>query len=562
MTADTARAGRRLQERLDVLAEIVALADGRVPPEVAVRAANTTQRATGRLGHGAAHTVVALAGATGSGKSSTFNALAQREVAATGVRRPTTSATQAAVFTTGATLPADTAGLLSWLDVRQHAVIEDPGLDGLVLLDLPDHDSTHASHRQEVDRLVRVVDVFVWLVDPQKYADAALHHDYLRRFAGHADVTVVVLNQIDTIAPEHRNAALDDLARILRDDGLAVARSGVVAKVTGKDAGVRLMGISARTGEGIDALRREIAARVSAHRALIDRIDADVDWIADDLQRALGDRAPRAVPDRAAGALGEALAGAAGVDGVSDAVAEAHRRRGVHAAGWPPTRWVSRFKPDPLRRLGLDRSQRSAGPADHDHAVAVPRTSLPRPSSVATAAVSTAIRRVVDDVSGGLPEAWRQRVAAVANSRRDDLDDALDRAVGTTPLPSEPPRWWRVVGAVQWLLAAALAIGLLWLLAIFAIAWFNLPDPPTVHIGEFPLPTVLALGGAALGLLVAALARWATGVGARRRAALARRRLSDAATDVGRQLVIAPLDAELAEMARLHQLVGQLHAAS
>ena len=79
--------------------------------------------------------MVALAGATGSGKSSTFNALAGRDVAVTGVRRPTTSSTQAALFTTGTTLGADAAGLLSWLDVRQHTVIDDPALDGLVLLE-------------------------------------------------------------------------------------------------------------------------------------------------------------------------------------------------------------------------------------------------------------------------------------------------------------------------------------------------------------------------------------------------------------------------------------------
>lgn len=84
----------------------------------------------------------------------------------------------------------------------------------------------------------------------------------------------------------------------------------------------------------------------------------------------------------------------------------------------------------------------------------------------------------------------------------------------------------------------------------------------TRRAGELPLPTVLAIGGAVLGLLVAALARWATGVGARRRASLARRRLTEAATDVGRELVIAPLDAELAEMTRLHELVAHLHGTS
>ncbi len=559
MSTETGRAGRRLHERLEVLTEIATLADGRVPPDVAVRVDATVRRAEGRLGHGAAHTVVALAGATGSGKSSTFNALVGRELATTGVRRPTTSSTLAAVFTTDATLRADAAGLLSWLEVHQHVVITDPALDGLVLLDLPDHDSTQPAHRQEVDRLVRVVDVFVWVVDPQKYADAALHHGYLRRFAGHADVTLVVLNQIDTIPSQHRESTLDDLARILAADGLPVARAGVVAKVTGRGDGVRVMAVSARTGEGIDVLRRELAARVSAQRALIDRIDADLDWIAEDLDRVLGERPPAAVTDRAAGDLGRALAGAVGLEGVADAVAEAHRRRGVHAAGWPPTRWISRLKPDPLRRLGLDR--RRNGGADHadDDTGTVARTSLPPPSPVATAAVSTAIRRVVDDVARDLPDPWRQRLGVVANARHGDVDDALDRAVGTVRLPTHQPRWWRGAGAIQWLLAAVMAVGLLWLLAIFVVAWLNLPDLPTARLGELPLPTTLAIGGAALGLLLSAITRWAVEVGARRRATIARRGLLEATTTVGRALVIEPIEAELAEMARLHHLARDLH---
>ena len=50
---------------------------------------------------------------------------------------------------------------------------EDRDLDGLVLLDLPDHDSTEVAHHLEVDRLVQLADLLVWVLDPQKYADAA-----------------------------------------------------------------------------------------------------------------------------------------------------------------------------------------------------------------------------------------------------------------------------------------------------------------------------------------------------------------------------------------------------
>jgi len=133
-----------------------------------------------------------------------------------------------------------------------------------VLIDLPDHDSTAAEHRAEVDRLVEVVDAFVWVVDPQKYADAALHEGYLRRFAGHAAVTLVVLNQIDLLAETDRAATQEHLGRMLAEDGLV---------------GVRVLPTSTTTGAGVDALRRELAARVAERRALLARLDADLDWV-------------------------------------------------------------------------------------------------------------------------------------------------------------------------------------------------------------------------------------------------------------------------------------------
>ena len=67
------------------------------------------------------HTVVALAGATGSGKSSLFNTIVGAEVSTVGAQRPTTSKPTAAVWGT-----ESATELLDWLTVgRRHRV--EPG---------------------------------------------------------------------------------------------------------------------------------------------------------------------------------------------------------------------------------------------------------------------------------------------------------------------------------------------------------------------------------------------------------------------------------------------------
>ncbi len=529
----------RLQGRLAALGQIGELGADLLPAELLARLAELRTRSTERLGHGSEFTVVALAGSTGSGKSSTFNAVAGHEVAQVGVRRPTTSAAQAVVFTaTGSADPA--TDLLDWLQVPQRQVLVDPDLAGLVLLDLPDHDSVAAANRAEVDRLAKVVDVFCWVVDPQKYADAALHQGYLRGLAHHAAVTVVVLNQIDRVPAEHRAATVADLQRLLSADGMD---------------GVRVLPASAVTGEGQDALRRELAARVAERRALVARIDADIDWTADQLTGAITGADPAKVPEDARAALGRAFASAAGAARVGEAVAAHHRYRSRQVAGWPVTRWAGRLKPDPLRRLGLTRRQPSV-----DGAVAgsVPRTSLGRPTAMAAAEVDAAIRGVVEPAGHGLPAAWQARLSAVARARRDDVEDALDRAVGSTPLPSSQPRWWRIAGLVQWAVTAAMVAGLLSLLAIAVFHYFKLPDLPEVKVRGVHLPTILALGGAIAGWIVALVARQAARVSARVRGEAARRRITDAAQRVADDLVVTPVNAELERMRTLRSTIGRL----
>jgi predicted GTPase len=152
----------KLDERLAALGEAARLADGRLDADAVEQAREVVAQAGERLGLGLESTVVALAGPTGAGKSRLFNALAGEDLASVGRRRPTTSTGQAAVWGDGAD------PLLDWLEIpRRHRLAAD-GLDGLVLLDLPDFDSVETAHRLEVDRVVGLADLVAWVVEPQK----------------------------------------------------------------------------------------------------------------------------------------------------------------------------------------------------------------------------------------------------------------------------------------------------------------------------------------------------------------------------------------------------------
>jgi energy-coupling factor transporter ATP-binding protein EcfA2 len=499
-----------LDRRLGALAEAVRLARGRLEAAPVDEADAVVRRAGERLGHGLGATVVALAGPTGAGKSTLFNGLAGQELARTGVRRPTTSATMAA-FAEGVG-----PGLLDWLDISARHALEPEAPEGLVLLDLPDFDSVETSHRLEVDRLVRLVDLLVWVADPQKYADAALHERYLRPLAGHAEAMLVVLNQVDLLG-RGAGAARDDLQALLPAD-------------------VPVLAVSARTGEGLDALRGAIEERVRSRQAALARLAADVDAAAGALQPATAARATTRVGRRDRDRLVASLAAAAGLPAVVDAVDAAHRHRGTLAAGLPWVAWLRRLRPDPLRRLGL-------GPVPQEEV----RTSLPRATAVQRAQVDSAIRSLADAAAGELPEPWPALARRAATAHEDELADRLDRAVAGADLRMRPPAWWGLARWLQRALALVTAAGAVWLAALAVLGYFQLGDVvPTPEVEGIALPTALTLGGLLAGLVLALLARVANGFGARRRARRARSALHDRVAAVADEFVIAPLEAELA----------------
>jgi energy-coupling factor transporter ATP-binding protein EcfA2 len=529
--------------RLRALDRVLEAGEGRLDEELLDPARRLAQRSDERLRLSGAHTVVALAGATGSGKSSLFNALSGTEVSTTGVRRPTTSVAHAAVG------GADGAGpLLDWLEIprRHHVDAPDGELPGLVLLDLPDHDSTEVAHRLEVDRLVALVDVLVWVLDPQKYADAAVHDRYLRPLARHGEVMVVVLTQVDRLPPAQVTAALGDVRRLLADDGLD---------------GVPVLGVSAVAPGGRDELRAVLTGAVAAHRAALRRVSADLDAVAADLGGVVAGPARDELEPRTVTALDAALSAAAGVPAVGAAVQRASVHRAVAATGSPWTRWWRRMRPDPLRRLHLDR----APAADADVDAGTPaRTSLPRASAVERSRVDLALRALSDTAAEDLPDPWPDAVRAAARSREDDLADELDRAVAVTDLGVDrTPLWWRATGLLQTLLAVLAVAGGLWLVGLYALTLLRLPDPGTPELEPWPgfvvpLPTALLLGGLLAGLVVGLPARLCAGVGARRRRARAEERLDAAVAEVADELVLAPVTAELTAYAELREAVTVL----
>lgn len=486
------------------------------------------------------HTVVALAGATGSGKSSLFNELVGTDVATVGARRPTTSTPTAGVWG-----DEEAGPLLDWLGVatRHHVtgakakagangdgVAGTVGsLDGLVLLDLPDFDSRESANRAEAERVLELVDVFVWVTDPQKYADARLHDDYVSALATHDAVTLVVLNQADRLSDSEIEQCVADLTRLMARDGIAKAT---------------VIPTSARTGLGLDVLGQRLSNAVSGANAARARLAADVRQSAAALRPAVADTEPK-IAAKGEGELVDALARAAGVPTVVRAVERDYAMQAVSHTGWPMTRWVQKLRPKPLRRLRLDAGRGDISVTQADVRSVLGRSSLPPPTPAARAAVDLATRRLSDKAGSTLPTPWGDAVDEAAAPPGNSMSDALDQAVINTSLRSRTPVWWRVVGIIQILLGLAVLSGVLWFVVLWVLGWLQFPSIETPMWGPVPWPFVLLFGGVVAGLLLALLSRLLAGVGARRRGAVIDGRLRDSISTVADDRILAPVTAVL-----------------
>ena len=623
MTANTigvtGLAHSRLPARLASLQELTKIGSGRTgsegfSQELITEAEALLRRSGERMRMSASHTVVALAGGTGSGKSSLFNALAGANFSPAGVTRPTTKHSHACVWGMEGAAP-----LLDWLGVqRRHRYARASALDegeasltGMLLLDLPDHDSVVTGSAALVDRLVKLADMLVWVLDPLKYADASVHRRYLIPLAGHAAVTTVVLNQVDTLSPDQAADCESDLRRLLDTEGLHETQVLVT---------------SATTGAGLNELRRVLAGAVAARRAASDRITADIDALLERFAVYAGDSVPGWLPPVAPVPLLSAAPDAATPEPVSSRVSarppweqpdgDEHEGNGrAGAADWrpwqtsaAPTRPSSLARPpwedatqdgngtgkpaeDPAiyvpagpigtltaafakaagaravtETLNGVRERSAAGYIGWPPAQLVDRLRGQAPAHKLLASdpgqagqaqrsdIDNAINVFANEVGGSLLEPWSRTVRAAARSRADEAQSAL----GTAVAQGLPPRdkvtgWWRLVALAQWLLMALMLAGLIWIVLILAFGESSTARKSPSLINDVSLAPWLGVMVVALLLLGWLISSWCQNMvvlaADREREQAVRDILARIAT-VANDLVVIPVGRELSDYER------------
>lgn len=154
--------------------------------------------------------VVAFFGGTGVGKSTLLNRLARREVARTGVVRPTSREISVYLHESVRLRPLPDMLPMDRVRIAYHAN-QDCG--HVLWVDMPDFDSTDRSNHELALQWLPHIDVVIYVVSPERYRDDRGWRLLLDHEQEHA--WMFVMNQWDRGHP----LQLEDFSRLLRHGG-------------------------------------------------------------------------------------------------------------------------------------------------------------------------------------------------------------------------------------------------------------------------------------------------------------------------------------------------------
>ena len=500
-----------VSSRLEALAAAVEAARGRIDDETLDPAAELSERAAERLRLSGEHTIVALAGATGSGKSSLFNA--PHRPRARGRRRPTSHHLMGAGLCVGSRGRAGPAGVdghpgASPGVAPQHARPLGRG---------PEARRTRAA-RPARPRLHRGR-------PPPRDGPAGQVRRRARMGARPAEVRR--RRHPRPLHPSHGVVqATSPWSCSTRSIASPTSSATVHSPTSGASSTTRdwrASRSSAPRPPAVTASRSSSASSPSAsgprRRPRVVSV-SDITGAAKHLAEVGGtSQVPGIGPRRPARRSTSRCSTASACPRSSRPSRRPPGAAAARLTGWPVTRWLVR-RSDPLQELGIDPNRSISRLAR--------ASEVPGEANVQRAQAETAVRDFAEKASVGLTVPWRDAVRGVSTSRSDDIVIALDRAI-IRGRRRRRPGGHVVASRQRRPVAGARRVRRRARLVRPAACWRTTPpasSPTHPNWRGYGLPVLLAAGGLVVGIGLAVLSRIAGWVTARLRARKAERLLT------------------------------------
>lgn len=493
-------------------------------------------------------TVIAVAGPSGTGKSTVVNTLARRNsLVPTGMHRPTTTELVAYVDAEVTAAPfLELSGIPRSVSVEFCTTRSNPLRDSLgmvgeghqvrsaltqcghpIVVEVPDTllvpELTSAA-----SQVLETADLILWTTDSQKYADAAFH-SRISAFPRHPN-SYFVLTHTEGLTESQLQTLNQELAAIAERIGV----SPEILQISLYDESSL-----ARFRETVAELSHAPEARWRGQQAAIHHAatklgqDLELDVTGEFSTQPVQAPSVASPPSPAETKLVDQVTQVSGLSAMEANFSKQYLRAGGFWTLWPVLNWLAGIKPlahvnqDNSATPGEPEADKPVGPsadpspeqtADESATPAVadstPDPDLPSVAPQAdslnrffprvnVAGITSAARTYAATASAHRPSKWVDFAQLKAVELSGNLVSALNLALESWKFPARPARtWWRIWRLGHWFWLAALVVGLLWSL-VAGVAFLGGAGTSAAvwMVGPVPFP-LLVLVAAVAGTLV------------------------------------------------------------